>query len=1040
MLKTRFILLTFALSLCVPALSQNRNLDDAVPVEGFVYDASTSQPLIGVQVSSADIVKAVVTDSTGHFSIKVFNPDAELLFHRDGYFRRSVDLYGRSSLDVYMQDVSRTMGTDTYLTFSGSKSLDKKSGTAEGIDVEILNKGAGLLSEALAGRFTGLRVTQKSGMPGEGAVLNFRGIRTMYGDNTPLVVVDGVPLILNTGTSGVITGYSPDILEEMNISNIEKIAFIRGAEALPYGSLGSNGVLVIETQRGKVSRTAVEFRSVEGVGRVAGTIPLLSGLDFNRYIADLSVSRYANASETAAALPFLSGNMSPRDQVRFGFNTDWQNLIYQPALHSDNSLKVRGGDTIVQYLVTAGYQASRGSVIGSDRNKFYTTGNTNINFSEKLTAFASVSFDFTQHNLQEQGMIQETNPMLAAFAHSPINGVHEIDDDGGIQQTLYEQLDPVMNISNPAAIVRMVEAKNKVYDFFVNLGLDYKISQKWSADVKFGIFYNYIRDDIFIGGKDDNCIAPLANGIALNSVRSGATQAYDYFGRTAAKYTLSKSGHRVDAVGGFQILGSRRQSSRGSGINTSTDNYKNLGNVASLGRNTGGYADALNWISFFAKGDYNWRDQFFATAAMNLEASSSYGAYSGRWFVFPALNAGWKLSNSPWLRDNTSIGNLMLRAEYSINPNGRFSNAYSSYYYNLSLIRDVSGLVRAGVPNEKLGPERVHNRTVGIDYASRGDKFTLSFDLYDEHVRDMVIHSAISPAHGFNYTYKNDGEISTVGVDLAASLAVIDRTFQWRIGGNASVFASRILSLGDDREQIIRMDDGVALVNRVGFAPYSFFALKADGVFESGAAASKAGLTSTGGYQFGAGDMRFVDRDGDKVISDDDRFILGSAQPLLSGAVYSNMSWKGLKLYANFTYSAGNKIYNATRRFNEDNSKFANVAASVSRRWLLNGQVTDIPKAVYGDPADNNRFSSRWIEDGSFIKMKELTLSWETHDRFLFMNGFKVYLTGENLFCLTPYTGIDPEFAYSYDMSMMGMDMAKIPLTKFVKLGIVMNL
>jgi len=1000
---------------------------DVLEVKGVVLDANSRQPLSSVQISSSGIARSVVTGADGMFTLKAYVPDAVLIFNKSGYYMRTIDLYGRSELTIFLQNEERT------------ENDPEQTGSAESLEIDRLSDAKVSLSDALVGKFTGLRVANKSGMPGEGSFMNLRGNRTLVGDNSPLVVIDGVPIIMDKQSSNIIYGYSGDVLDPAIIGNIEKVSFLKGADAITFGSLGSNGVLMIETQRGKVSRTSVEFKTVEGVALAGRTIPLLTGLDFSRYMADISGSGFSDSESIGVAFPFLSGNMTAVDKVKYGFNSDWQSMIYKPALQTDNMLKVRGGDEIIQYLVTAGYQTTDGVVDGTGRTKLYTGGNTNINFSNKLRAFASVSFDFIESKLHEQGMAPESNPLLASYSHSPITGVYEVDPDGGIIKE-FASIDPYMKVSNPVSVLSNVEAKNKVYDFVVNLGVEYDFMKNLKADVKFGIFYRYVKDDIFIGGMNTNSIAPLLNGLALNTVRSGASESRDYFGKAGLRYDLSKKGHNLEAAAGWQLVSSGWSASSGSGINTTTDLYRTLSNVSSIERRTGGYADVLNWMNGYLKADYNYRNQYFLTAAGELDMSSSFGRYTRRCHFFPAVKAGWKAVNAQFLRDNKHISDLMLRAEYSVNPNSRYSNAFSSYYYNLKLLRDVSGLVRAGIPNETLGPESVHNLNIGLDFALFGDKLSISADLYQENVRNMIVAAGTSSVYGYSTIYKNTGGMKTRGVEAAISATLIDRGFYWRVGGNISLYDSRITSLGGDRQQFVSLGDGVLLVNEVGKAPYSYYGFKADGVYSTSAEAASEGLKTTSGYAFTGGDMRFRSLDGNTIINDKDKTILGNPDPLFFGGLYSRMTYKGFTLYADFSYSYGADIYNATRRYNESGLSFRNQAASMSRRWVTEGQQTDIPRVEYNDPAGNSRFSSRWIEDGSYVKLKELTLSWETRKKVLFMSGLKVFVTGENLFCITRYTGSDPEFAYSYDMSTIGMDLAKVPVPRFIKLGLVLNL
>jgi len=1029
------IIMTFAVLLGVGLTASAQ--DDVFILKGVVLDANTREPLQAVQISSVDIAKTVVTGEDGCFEIKYYARGARIRIVKKGYQTLYKTLYGTDDLTVLLQSASKTNASEFFEGADKDIPMFDKTGTVGVTDVDNLTGAATVFSEALAGRITGLNTTRKSGMPGEGAVLSLRGLRSLVTTNRPTIVIDGIPVMTGDRSSDLINGYSYDILESVDINNIDKVTFLKGADALEYGSLGSNGVLLITTQRGTVSKTKVEFRSVDGVSFAAQSIPLLSGMDYRRYIAEVAASHFSSTEEVGTSFPFLAQSMSAADQVRYGFNTDWQKVIYRPAWETTNSLKVRGGDEVVQYLVTAGFKSETGVLKGTKKNKFNTTGNTAINFSDKLKAYAAVSFDYVEQDLMEQGMAYETNPMLAAYASNPLAGIYDVDENGGILKD-YAVVNSIIGVSNPAAIVSDVTAKNKVYDFNIGIDLRYHFLKNLYADVRFGLFYKYLKDDCFVAGRS-GAIAPMYNGLALNTVRSGSSEFLDYYLKGSVNYDYAKNGHNLDVTGAYQLMISSQSSSYGTGINTTTDRYKTLGNVSGIGRKTGGYGDKLNWMNAYVKAEYNYRHQLYASFTGTLDASSSYGAYTGRAFVFPAVKAGWNVAEMPFFAANDIFSKLMFRAQYSINPNSMFPGSYSRYYYTLSRLKDISGLVRAGVPQKDLRPEKVHNIDLGMDFSLFGDKLTLTGDIFFENTRDMIVASTTNSIYGFPTAYKNCGSMSGKGAEAGISGVIVDKMFQWRIGTNISAVSTRITSLGDDDMQVIDLGNGVTVVNMVGASPYCFYGQEALGVFSTSDEAKEANLKTMSGHSFGAGDIHFRDVNGDGIINDKDRTIIGRQIPKITGSFYSQMKILGFTLYANFTGSYGNSIYNGTRRYLESESGFSNQALSVNRRWITEGQETDMPKVNYGDPAGNNRFSSRWIEKGSYIKLRELTFSWETGRKLLFLTGLKVFVTGENLVTFTRYTGSDPEFAYSYDASVSGMDVAKVALPRTVKCGLVMN-
>ncbi len=978
--------------------------------------------------------------------MKLRSAQSVLAVTKEGYYSENVELFGRSGEDtirIYLQRMDMTRNTDKYGTLNGEVPTSGKTGTATAINITDIGEGYDHSSDALVGAFPSLRVIRKGGMNGEGSFINMRGVRSFLSQNTPTMVVDGVPYRANQNLSSVINGFSPDIMTPINVNEVRQFSLLKGADALQFGSLGSNGVLVVNTDEGIANATRVEVRTIQGVGFISRQIPMMNASEFKDYISNLAFTQ-VDQSKLFTYFPFLNAPSawSEAEDLMYKYDTNWQDELYRPAFTSDNMLKVTGGDAVVRYMLTAGYQLMEGVVDPAKESKFYTRGNTNISFSDKLKATASVAFDYSDMEAYEQGMVRQTNPMLAAYGFGPVYTAYQY--NARLRQTdLYTPYDPIMQISNPVAMRSETESTIRRYDMLINTGANYKFRPNLILDLKFGITYNYTKEDMFSGGKTSKAVAPIikGNSIAYNTVRSGATESKNYYGKINLAYDLSiKDKHNLDFDLGWQMMSTSENASSGSGYNTSGDKIRNLGGVTDLSREVTGYNEVWNWMNGYLSAGYNYDHQLFANATAMVDAASTYGSYGDRVFVFPALKVGWKLDNAPFLRNSDKLANLMLRAEYSVNPNSRYNSRYSTYYYVLKKVRDISGLVRAGVPNLQIGPEKVHNLDLGLDFATTGHKFTANIDIYQENTKDMLIEKPISSSYGFSSMFKNDGELRTRGIEGGVSALIFGQgDFKWRAGANIGFFNTEIISLGGLKQQVIDLDNGVTVINRVGESPYSFYGYTAQGVFRGTPEAEAANYKTQGGYSFQAGDVIFKDRDRDTYITDFDREIIGNPAPDYYGSIFSTMTLKKFTLSMNWSFSVGNDVYNAVRRMNESGTEFANQAVTMKNRWQKEGQVTNIPRVTFIDRGMNNRFSSRWIEDGSYIKLKELTLSYDIDEKVLFFTGLRVFLTGQNLLTFTKYSGSDPEFSYSYDMELQGMDLGKIPLPKYVKLGLVMN-
>ncbi len=1026
---------------CLLFISTGSFAQQKIKVTGKVYSADSRLPLNEVLLYSKDAQHTALSDSTGSFTIEVTDKNAWIRVTSDGYQEANLFLNGRQKLNIYLVPAGRFMYNATYSTSEGKENTDNKIGNALSLNQKDMNKGYASPEDALTGRMAGLRIINKSGMPGEGSLVQMRGLHSLLAENVPLIVVDGVPYLPDLESSSVINGYSKGIFAPVNMKDVESITLLKGADAAAYGSMGSNGVLLIETERSQATSTEVQVHLTNGVGFMKRQYPLMNDREFKTYIADIGSTRYSSLNDLVTVFPFLRDDPTYSGNYLYNHNTDWQKEVYSSAVTSESHVKVSGGDAVASYALSVGYLYNKGLLESTKQSKYYTRLNGDVNVRKNFKMFVNAAFNYGDYDLQETGLQPKTNPMLAAIYQAPVLSVYE-------QNREYQNLphfNPTVSylgISNPAALISDVEAKNTAYDILVDLGFNYNLPLSLKLAGVIGIYYNYSKESMFVPGNTSGAIAPLEEGIQANTIRSGASEGLNYYVKMSLDFDrVFRNIHSVNATLGYQLMSSRREMDWGAGLSKKSDFYKTLGNVdASLGRTITGYLNKWNWMDFYLKAKYGFKEQLYLGATLTMDAASPYGKSAGRVVFLPTAQIAWNLKNSTLLQDAYGISRLMLRGEYGVTANSRFSAKYGRYYYQTEVFRNIAGMVRQGLPNTNLKPERVVFGNVGADLGLFGERFSLSVDLFRETTKDLLFDKAMGAAYGYKTMYRNDGELKTDGIEATFHVNLLKKgNFQWYVGGNIAHAKTTVESLGGQNEKIYTMDNGAVLISRVGEAPYSFYGHVAEKVFATQSEINRTKYISHSGDAFQVGDIKFRDVNGDRIIGDDDRMVLGNSAPDFFGGFYTNLTYKGFNLFVNFAYSYGNKVYNAVRKAGESMDGFENQFSTVVKRWMIDGQQTDMPRAVYGDPMGNSRFSSRWIDDGSFLRMKEVTLSYEFNRRLWFFNNLKAYLTGENLVTWTKYVGLDPEFGYSYDPMLAGVDMGKVPLPKMVKLGLVLN-
>lgn len=1016
---------------------------EKIKIEGVVYNAMSKKPMPDVQVSSLQASKSAMTDENGAFSIEVTSARAVLLVRSFGFLDQEIIPGKRTRVKVFLLPENSYLEGGTYHSLGEEYSTVKRQGTAVSLRQRDMNTGYNSPEESLYGKIAGLNVISKGGMPGEGAALYMRGIRSVMGENTPLIVIDGMPYNPALDASPTISGFSKNIFMPVNLKEVGEITFLKGADAAMYGSLGSNGVVVIETESANDMETKLQFHTNEGISFISKRIPLLNARQNKAYLADIGENKYADPNELVSRLPFLEDNPDNPANYLYNHDTDWQKEIYTPAFTSENVLKVKGGDAVAKYMLTVGTQQNSGAIKNTHLSKYFTRLNANINFSQRLTAQMGASLNYSDYKLQEQGMAPKTNPFLASLYQAPFMSVYKqaYQMDGTVKDVpFFNPVHEELQLSNPAAIVSDLQATSRTYDIIVNIGFNYKVSSLFNINAMFGLYYDHTKDDIFIPGKNYHAIAPLQDSLAINSVRASVQEQKNYYGRVNGIYKKKlNEWHSIGAMGGMQMMTSKKELDFGEGANTPTDFYTTLEKVT-FAKNTDGYLDKWSWMNFFLQANYSYRDQFLVTAGVTLDGAASYGKNSGRWFAFPSVKGAWRMKESNWLNGVDWLSALTVRGEFGINGNSRFESRLGKYYYESVNYQWTSGIYRNGLPNSKLSPEKVYNSSIGLDFAVVGNRLNLGVDLYRENTRDMIIRDEQAAILGFPYRYKNSGEIDTKGIEATFKLNLVNtKDWNWLVGGNIAHFKSEVKSLGNVDKKEVTFTDGANLLMQVGESPYLFYGNKAEKIFTTSAEANAANYRAQNGTYFVAGDVKFLDKNNDKYINNEDFVVIGDPTPDFYGGFYSNLTYKNWGLFMNFTYSYGNDIYNGVRRSLESMTDFSNQDHAIARRWQIEGQQTDIPRASYGDPSGNSRFSSRWIEDGSYLKLKEVTLSYETNKKKWIFNSIRVYLTGENLVTFTKYLGMDPEFSYSYDPQMLGLDLGKMPLSRNVKLGVILN-
>ncbi len=1023
--------------LSVPAVANAENYT----VKGTVVDPLTNKPVSGAVITGAGLKSSITSDSEGKFTFESESLVGLLSVWYPGFNTGYVPINGREELKIVLTPGNTINHSENInLPFSGYRPEYNKATALHTKQKKDMKLSASNI-EALLSGIPGLQITQKSGMIGEGAFMRIRGNNSIIANNSPLIVIDGIPYLPDMNESAIIGGYSKSIFNPFNATDIENITLLKGADAAVYGSMGANGVILIETDKATDMETRVEFIGQYGFNMNQTDMPVLGVNGYKKLVSSVAMTQYSDMNDILNTFPYLVDNPDYYYKFLYNNNTDWQDQIYQNGFTTDNVLKIKGGDAIAKYDISIGYANAEGQLKNTGSEKYYARLNADINLSRRFSMFTTLSLASQESNLMEQGIIKETNPILAAYRKAPIFSAYEKDADNNYSPDFSSIYDADGNliknnlVSNPLAIVEELMATSQLYDTQASLGLKAKLTDYWSLLAKTGLNYTYNRQRIFVPGVTTPSIMPTQDGLAMNSSYSSVARSFNiYYSLSAAYDRTYDKVHNLKGNIGYQSAITKTELDAAGGRNTVSDFYKSIGQVDAFGRNSNGYDNAWNWMNMFANVNYTYANIIGLGVTASYDGSSASGPDTNQFGFFPGINASWYINNTPGINELSWLNKATLRAEYVTTGNSRFNSNISKYYYESKMFRSISTIVLAGVPNTELKWETTNTMNVGLDLNVFNNYVGLTVDLYKSKTSDLITPRSISSALGTNYMYVNGGEIQNTGVELGIQISPVQtKNMTWTVGATLNKNKNEVLSLPvNDKSITSFFNDGSAIVTEVGSPLYSFYGYKTKGVFATTAQAEAANLTLPSGKKFQAGDMIFEDLDGNGIINDKDRTNLGSASPDYFGNIFTTFRYKNFELYANFGYSKGNKMYNAVRQQMESMSDYGNQYQSVNKRWMQEGQITNMPRAQYGDPMGNSRFSDRWIEDASYIKLKEIMVSY----RFNVMNGITVYASGENLITFTDYLGSDPESMYSYHTAMEGFDYGKVALPRTVKLGV----
>ncbi|MFO7659157.1 MAG: hypothetical protein R6W78_19015, partial [Bacteroidales bacterium] len=730
---------------------------------------------------------------------------------------------------------------------------------------------------------------------------------------------------------------------------------------------------------------------------------------------------------------YFNEDPSFKDYYRYNNSTDWQDNVFEPGRTTGANVNVRGGDEIAKYFFSGGYLHDEGSVKNTSYDRFNARFNADIDITEWLTAQARMGITYSNSKLKQQGL-NYANPVLNSLKKAPFLYSH-IKDSNNVVLPLTENAD-VIGLSNPDAVINKSELWVSSYNFIGSVNFTFKISEKLEANVMGASELNKINEFVFLPNYGFyNNEYP-----SFNEVKKGIGN----FSRNSTDFNLRYSNtidevHNIFAIYGVRMNSDKIVQAIDRGVGTPSDEFKDLGLVRSEGRTKSGYQWLRREFTNFLGLSYNLKEEYFVDISLSADASSNFGSEAGTKILgvpvafSPAIGLGWDISKKAGLSYNTIVNHLKARISA-----GQIANAVYNPFISLNAYTPVAyytatGYAKVVFQNEKLTWEKTRKINAGFDLALLKQKMFVSVDAYYHNTIDLLNNTSTSEEFG-TQRWINNGDLNTMGSEL---------TFKYKAYSGPSIKWNTELALGQyitkvanlDKDLIYEFGPGQKIFrnNERAGAFYGYEVVK---VISSDIEANALNLRHSNGTPFRAGDIQFRDNFQDGIIDDRDKVIIGNSAPDFYGSWVNKITYKQYSLLADISFVYGNELYNHTRRQLESMSGFENQSTATLRRWQVNGQETDIPTAAWGDPIENSRFSDRWIEDGSYVRLKRITITVNLNKWLKSVNNSELYLSGINLITLDRYLGYDPEFAYGTSILWEGIDFCKFPQNRSIVLGV----
>lgn len=983
---------------CCMLFTLSLSAQERKTISGTVVD-ETGIPVISASVGVKGTSTGTITNLDGGFTLEV-DQDATITVSFLGYISESFSVADKSEFRIVLKSDSKALDEVVVVGYGVMKKSDL-TGSLASVDARTLqDKPVANIGEALQGRAAGVQVVN-TGKPGDNVSIRIRGLGSIN-NSDPLIVIDGVPTDMP--------------LNALNQNDVENIDILKDASATAiYGSRGANGVVLITTKKGKAGEGVISIGANWGFQQATSVPKMLNATQF----ASLHNEMMANNSSPSNPQPQRPDFADP---TIWGKGTDWIDALLRTSTMQNYSVSYSGGSDKSTYYVSGGVFDQEGIV----KNTSYRRFTVQFNNDTKMRPWLKFGNNLTlSHDIKKNGSYSIINT-LASLPTQPIYNEDGTYSGPGTEAKFYGDL------CNPIGTAALEKNQTKGYNILGNAFFEATLLKKVTYKMTGGIDFKF-WDSMHFSPKYDWKPIPVHNSSRSEGSHKSLTYLWD---NTITYMDTFGDKHNLNVMVGSSAQNNVYNHMSASIKEFLSDHYNQLNNGL-LDPTVGGSMNEWSLLSFFGRVNYSYDDRYLFTATVRRDGTSRI-TKNNRWGTFPSFSFAWRVSEEEFYKQNDIVNDLKLRLGYGVTGNQAVLDNYaavtrlktSQYVFNGNPVSTLYPLV---MPNPNIKWETVKQSNIGVDFSMWKQRINISFDAYIKKTTDMLVPMVVPITTGYSDIYTpmiNAGEVKNKGWELTVSSQNFVGEFEWTTDLNVSYNENKVVKLDEGRPMYSGYQHHME-----GRPIGSFYGHITNGLFQTWDEVNSYAHQYQGADPANStapGDIKFLDINNDGVVNDYDRAYIGNPTPKWNFSMNNSFYYKNFDLQIFLQGVAGNDIYNANRVTLEGMYTIRNQTKKVLDRWTGEGTSNSTPRAIYSDPNKNTRTSDRFIEDGSYLRLKNITLGYtlpQSITKRAGISGLRLYISAQNLFTLTKYSGFDPEVSG-------GVDNSNYPLTRTISLGL----